>query len=97
MPEGGNLTVSLDGSTSDNALLVRFRDTGQGIPPELMPRLFEPFASAKERGTGLGLAVSRRIVQEHGGSITVRPAPGGGTIFEVTLPAARLPEPAAVA
>jgi signal transduction histidine kinase len=87
MPEGGELTVTLLGSPDAGSLRVQFRDTGQGIPAELLPRLFEPFASAKERGTGLGLAVSRRIVDEHGGSISVRPIPDGGTLFEVTLPA----------
>jgi two-component system, NtrC family, sensor histidine kinase HydH len=97
MPEGGELTVSLHGSPENNSLVVRVRDTGEGIPPDLLPRLFEPFASAKERGTGLGLAVSRRIVQEHGGSISVRSSPEGGSIFEVTLPAVPSPEAAALA
>jgi two-component system, NtrC family, sensor histidine kinase HydH len=97
MPEGGDLTVSLHGSPEDDSLVVRVRDTGEGIPAELLPRLFEPFASAKERGTGLGLAVSRRIVQEHGGSIHVRSAAEGGTIFEVTLPAVAAAEAAALA
>jgi signal transduction histidine kinase len=87
MPEGGELTVTLQGTPESESLRVQFRDTGQGIPAELLPRLFEPFASAKERGTGLGLAVSRRIVEEHGGAIAVRPIAGGGTLFEVTLPA----------
>lgn len=89
MPEGGELAVSVEGAAGGDAVHVQFRDSGQGIPAELLPRLFEPFASAKERGTGLGLAVSRRIVEEHGGSISVRPAPAGGTIFEIALPALR--------
>jgi signal transduction histidine kinase len=97
MPEGGELTVTLEGTPESDMLKVRFRDTGLGIPAELLPRLFEPFASAKERGTGLGLAVSRRIVEEHGGAIAVRPVPEGGTIFEITLPAVPQTEPAVLA
>jgi signal transduction histidine kinase len=64
---------------------VQIFDTGEGIPSELLGRLFEPFATAKERGTGLGLAVSRRILEEHDGSIDVHPQTPRGTMFEVTL------------
>jgi signal transduction histidine kinase len=96
MPQGGDLAVTLRSDLAARKLTVAIRDTGVGIPPELMPRLFEPFASAKERGTGLGLAVSRRIVEEHGGAIVVRPHSPRGTLFEVTLPAAPQPEPALI-
>jgi len=61
-----------------------------------LPRLFEPFATAKERGTGLGLAVSRRIMQEHDGSIVVRARAPRGTVFEVTLPGIATPSPAVI-
>src|SRR3954454_10233181 len=87
MPGGGTLRVSLSHSASHRKAIVQVQDTGDGIPPELMPRLFEPFATAKERGTGLGLAVSRRILEEHSGSITAKARSPKGTIFEVTLPA----------
>jgi two-component system sensor histidine kinase HydH len=87
MPQGGTVEVTLDAQPSDATIRLTIRDTGQGIPPELVPRLFEPFASGKERGTGLGLAVSRRILEEHGGTITIRPATPGGTEVVVTLPA----------
>src|SRR5581483_11564562 len=73
MPQGGALGIFLAGNGEADQITIEIRDTGEGIPSELMPRLFEPFASGKERGTGLGLAVSRRILQEHGGSIGVRP------------------------
>ncbi len=94
MPQGGALGIFLVRADEDDQIAVEIRDTGEGIPAELMPRLFEPFASAKERGTGLGLAVSRRILQEHGGSIAVRPGSLRGTVFMVSLPVvqARLPE-----
>ena len=88
MPEGGTLSVSLTQDAPTGRLVVSVEDTGGGIPPELMSRLFEPFASAKERGTGLGLAVSHRIVEEHGGTIAARARSPRGTVFEVTLPAA---------
>jgi signal transduction histidine kinase len=80
------LSVGLGGDAKANEVAVEIRDTGVGIPAELVPRLFEPFASGKERGTGLGLAVSRRILQEHGGSIAARARTPRGSVFEVTLP-----------
>ena len=88
MPEGGSLAVNLVSEPEDGEVGVKIVDTGEGIPADLLPRLFEPFATAKERGTGLGLAVSRRIVDEHHGVISVRPNSPRGTIFQVTLPAA---------
>ena len=69
---------------------IQFRDTGMGIPAELMSRLFEPFATSKERGTGLGLAVSYRIIEEHFGTIQARNDPDGGAQFTVTIPEADL-------
>ena len=62
-------------------------DEGKGVPPEILDHLFEPFVTSKERGTGLGLAVSQRIVREHQGNITVDRSPDGGARFTVTLPA----------
>lgn len=70
----------------------RIRDTGTGIPPEILPRLMDPFFTTKQDrgGTGLGLSVSYGIVQEHGGTIDIKSEPGKGTEVEVRLP---LPEP----
>ena len=64
------------------------RDTGAGIAPEALPRLFDPFYSTKERGTGLGLAFVQEVVQEHGGTVRCDGAPGRGATFTVRLPAA---------
>lgn len=89
MPQGGTIEVTLDAQPADATIRLRIRDSGQGIPPELVPRLFEPFASGKERGTGLGLAVSRRILEEHGGTISIQPVAPQGTEVVVTLPAAQ--------
>ena len=86
MPQGGRLVLSLADDAPPEKLVVQIEDTGDGIPLELLPRLFEPFASAKERGTGLGLAVSRRILEEHSGWIEVGRRQPRGTIFRVVLP-----------
>jgi signal transduction histidine kinase len=87
MPEGGTLRVV---AAPDGAQHIRLRvaDTGQGIPPDVLPKIFEPFVTTKARGqgTGLGLTVVLGIVQEHGGSITVDSMPGQGTTFTLLLP-----------
>ena len=67
------------------------RDNGPGVPEEFLPRLFEPYATTKQKGTGLGLAIVQRIVFEHGGEITYRKAAKAGAVFEITLPVAGPP------
>ncbi len=75
---------------------ISVRDTGHGIPHDYLAQVFEPFVQvpdASAGGAGLGLSISRRIVQAHGGQITVRSEPGQGTTFTFTLPvAAEAPE-----
>ena len=105
MPAGGTLTVSLD-SVGDN-WRISFHDTGVGIPPKLIEKIFEPFQSGFEGGTGLGLAIVYRIVQAHQAQIYVASEPGRGTTFTllfrrmetaadpVAATAARLPQRAA--
>jgi signal transduction histidine kinase len=63
-------------------------DTGSGIPPENLDRVFEPYFTTKEGGTGLGLALARRIILEHRGSIRAENVPGGGARFMIDLPCA---------
>jgi signal transduction histidine kinase len=84
MPRGGRLTVRArrDGA----ALLVEIEDTGAGIPDEVRERIFEPFFTTKASGTGLGLAVVRRIVEGHGGEVRVHSTPGAGTTFALRFP-----------
>jgi signal transduction histidine kinase len=65
---------------------VRVRDNGRGIPPEKLDRIFNPFFTTKEHGTGLGMAISKKIVEAHTGTIEVESAVGRGTEFQVTLP-----------
>jgi two-component system sensor histidine kinase HydH len=66
--------------------LIEITDTGPGVPPAVLSRIFDSFFTTKEKGTGLGLAVSKRIVEEHGGTITVSNRPEGGATFMLTLP-----------
>jgi len=86
MPEGGDLRVS-SYLAEDGRRAVAFSDTGRGIPHEHLDRIFEPFFSTKEGGTGLGLSVSYSVVERHGGDITVQSTEGEGTTFTVWLPA----------
>ena len=83
MPKGGELIVE---AKSDEQALVSFRDTGVGIPQEDFSRLFNPFFTTKAKGQGLGLAVCKRLVEAHGGEITVESKPGEGSTFTVKLP-----------
>lgn len=71
---------------SDNQVLIRFSDNGCGISPELLPRLGEPFYTTKEKGTGLGLLVSNKIIKDHQGSINITSEINKGTIVDITLP-----------
>jgi len=88
MPQGGNLWLVTKLSREEGAVRLVVRDDGSGIPPEVLSRLFEPFLTTKEtgRGVGLGLAISRSILERHNGSIDVQSEVGRGTTFTVTLP-----------
>jgi two-component system sensor kinase FixL len=74
-------------SRQDGDLLEIFvADTGPGIAPEISDQLFQPFITTKRNGMGVGLSISRSIVESHGGQIVVEPNPGGGTVFRFTVP-----------
>jgi two-component system, LuxR family, sensor kinase FixL len=74
--------------TPDNAMVeISVADTGSGIAPEIDAQLFQPFVTSKAQGMGVGLSISRTIVEAHGGTIAPRPNSGGGTVFSFTLPA----------
>ena len=85
MPGGG--TLSLAGRLDGDAYRFEFRDTGHGMSEEQRTKIFQPFHSSFDRGTGIGMSIVYRIVQEHGGSITVESRPGAGTTIAVELPA----------
>ena len=80
----GQIRVEL--ASEDEFALIRVRDTGKGIAPEKLANIFRPFYTTKGGGTGLGLSLSRRIVESHGGKIEVASTPGQGTEFTVRLP-----------
>lgn len=87
MPMGGTLTAAT--SRTDGVVTLEIADTGPGVAPQDAERIFRPFHTTKPLGAGLGPAVAREIVQEHGGTLTCQSQPSGGS-FLLTLP---LPEP----
>ncbi|MCA1809885.1 MAG: PAS domain-containing protein [Lentisphaerae bacterium] len=84
MSRGGLLTVTL--FTSDHFAGVSFKDTGEGIPADKITSIFQPYQTSKTEGSGLGLMIVQRIVQDHGGEIEIHSQPGVGTTFTVLLP-----------
>jgi len=84
MPQGGTLT--LEAKISNGNFLIAVADTGPGIAPENLSRIFDPYFTTKYQGSGLGLAISRRIIEAHGGTITVCNRAEGGCRFEISFP-----------
>jgi PAS domain S-box-containing protein len=84
MKPGGKLTLATE--RTEDFVTVTITDTGAGIPPNLIGKIFEPYESTKQGGSGLGLMIVRRIIQQHGGAIDVDSAVGKGTVFRVHLP-----------
>ncbi len=93
MPRGGHLFIRVAEETDTGFLTVHVQDTGVGIPAHLLPSIFDPFFTTKPtgKGTGLGLAVTQGIVNQHGGDIEVMSRPGVGTTFTVHLPCVPVP------
>ena len=108
MPSGGRLVLRVGWTGTDDIVVaggrspgagrrvqIEVEDSGVGIAPEATDRVFNPFFSTKDSGTGLGLALTHKIIEDHGGVIDFRGAPGGGTIFRIALPL--FPDPPAEA
>jgi signal transduction histidine kinase len=92
-PSGGRVVLSverLEGEAGPR-LRMRVRDQGTGFSPEALERAFEPFFTRRRGGTGLGLAIAQRIVEEHGGTVSVANQAGGGAVVTVELPLAPAP------
>jgi signal transduction histidine kinase len=102
MPDGGKLKITIYKTEKDNSVvsnemkeiissklvvIIKFTDTGKGVDRENLQNIFDPFFTKKSKGTGLGLSISQRIVQEHGGEISVESEFGKGSVFSIYLPA----------
>jgi two-component system, sporulation sensor kinase E len=85
MPTGGKITIAIN-SINNQFILISIRDEGSGIPKDKINKLGEPFYTTKEKGTGLGLMVSYRIIEEHNGSIEVESEEGIGSLFKIRIP-----------
>jgi two-component system, NtrC family, sensor kinase len=103
MSGGGQITIRLAHDSAHGMVDLTIRDTGSGIPPDKLPRIFDRFFTTKsgpdasgKGGTGLGLALCRDVIEAHQGRIRVESTPGKGTAFTLKLPAARVPEPPTV-
>jgi signal transduction histidine kinase len=88
MPYGGTLTLAV--SSTESGIRLEVADTGTGIPPEMLARVFEPWVTTKTvgKGTGLGLAIAREVIEAHGGSIEIRNVDGAGAVVTIELPRA---------
>lgn len=86
MPDGGTVTVKTGFDLETKTIVVELQDTGKGIPEGLLEKLFHPFFTTKTKGTGLGLAVTKRLVEDNGGSIKAANSAAGGAVFTITLP-----------
>ena len=87
MPVGGILTVEIDrGDSQEGWIQVKIKDTGNGIATEHLSKIFDPFFTTKSKGLGLGLAITHKIMEGHGGTIGVESTPGKGSKFILSLP-----------
>jgi signal transduction histidine kinase len=86
MPDGGELKITIKETDHPKGVIISFKDSGNGIPEDELKKLFAAFHSTKRGGLGLGLFVSKSIVKEHGGEMSVSSEYGKGTTFTVWLP-----------
>lgn len=86
MPQGGSLTITAE--ATDGAIALGFIDTGMGMAPEVLARIFEPFYTTRRGGSGLGLPTLKKVIEAHGGRVQVQSEPGLGTKFTLWLPQA---------
>jgi signal transduction histidine kinase len=86
MKDGGTLSISI--AHTGEALLLEIADTGHGISEDEVKKIFEPFYTTKEQGLGLGMPYAKKIIEQHGGTISLNSRPGEGTTISIALPAA---------
>jgi len=89
MPNGGTLAVRTLYDAPADSIRIDIKDTGTGIDPEILGRMFSPFLTTKSKGTGLGLAICKQMIEQHGGSIGAENHPAGGALFRIVLPVKR--------
>jgi signal transduction histidine kinase len=86
MPDGGSITVETVLVDGGRSIRLAVRDSGPGIPPDILPKIFDPFFTTRSDGTGLGLSISHGIMEDHRGTIDVSSEVGRGTVFTLTFP-----------
>jgi PAS domain S-box-containing protein len=86
MHEGGTITVKTSYKAEDDEIVITISDTGQGVKENMRDQIFQPFYSTKGKGTGLGLPITKRYIEQHGGKISVEGNPSGGATFRITHP-----------
>jgi two-component system sensor histidine kinase HydH len=91
MPGGGTLTVAVASGPNGQGSEIQVQDTGDGIKPEILKKVFNPFYTTKEKGSGLGLPIVKSIIESHQGTITVDSTLGQGTSITIQLPELPLP------
>jgi len=84
MPKGGRMTINT--SRLEKAAIIKIQDSGEGISPDMMTRVFNPLFTTRARGIGLGLPIAKRLVEAHGGKIAVTSRAGRGTLITIELP-----------
>lgn len=89
MPDGGTLAARTMYDAPGDSIRIEIKDTGTGIDPEILGRIFRPFLTTKSKGTGLGLAICKQMIEQHGGSIDAENDPAGGALFRIVLPVRR--------
>ncbi|HBR22594.1 MAG TPA: two-component sensor histidine kinase, partial [Nitrospiraceae bacterium] len=87
MPDGGTLAIKTE--HAEGMLSIIISDTGKGIPEDELAKVFEPFYTTKRNGLGLGLAMTKRVVEEHGGKVNIHSIAGDGSTVVITLPAVK--------
>jgi len=92
MRDGGTLRLTTQYDEETQSIIIEIADTGKGIGTDAMDKIFQPFFTTKARGTGLGLPISKRLIEEHGGAITVQSMPDRGTTFIINIPVKRRKE-----
>jgi len=93
MPQGGMVTVRSSFDHASQALQIAISDTGEGVDPGMVDKIFKPFYTTKAKGTGLGLSITKRLIEQHGGTIRAVNNRDWGVTFLVTLPVTQRMEP----